>query len=125
MEKMPLSIQMTRAMLMDPVAIRTPPGATKMPDPMMQPMMTLQPWMRPMVAFNSTSDFSPVPGDICSTPFDADLTGEWPLVATAEYSVLVVMVADQPVSGELQQNRSFKNQFLQVNRIILLQPLVH
>ena len=43
MEKRPDSSQTTRARLMEPVPCKTPPGAIKMPEPMMEPTMIEHP----------------------------------------------------------------------------------
>ena len=99
MENSPDSSQMTRARLMEPVPWRTPPGAMKIPEPIMEPTMIEHPYVeqlkiqyngwpslrilcnlqstciKPMVAFNSI--FSSDPGTILS------------VVGTAAYELLL------------------------------------
>ena len=62
MEKSPLATQTRRERLTLPVDWRTPVGETKIPLPMMQPMMTVQPFIRVISAFSliPSSSFSPV-----------------------------------------------------------------
>ena len=85
MEKMPERIQTTRAMLMDPVHDSTPPGEMKMPEPMMEPTMTVQPDTSPSLGLSLTSASSlpppppsPWPRPFCDTavyPLDSfDIT---------------------------------------------------
>ena len=58
MEKTPARTQTTSAMLMLPVLWRTPPGETKMPDPMIEPTITVTPFNIVIVFFKPTASAS-------------------------------------------------------------------
>ena len=61
MMKSPQTVQTTMDMLTEPVETSTPVGETKMPEPMMQPTITVQPFSRVISLLSLMSSSPPSP----------------------------------------------------------------
>lgn len=104
-EKRPERIQTIRAMLTLPVCMRTPVGETKMPEPMIDPTMTVHPFNRLILAFSPTSPPpSPPPVELAS-PFAEDCFLDAGFLFNASSSI--ISFSESNISGKTAVSHNF------------------